>query len=180
MIQYYQCDECGYWGGSPQDLEGASCQCPNCKGKYRLTPLDACLRKGGSNTKRGSETSLGFKGVTVIFKADFMGLAVIFCKELVIEHRKYAQYSRATWLRFKEPRKRKYLVAVKGYDQQLAVFDGKVEYSNMDVVKEDGQVTVSRSKHSSFAPGWDLELQKLIEKHGVLYAQDDHGRDVTP
>lgn len=123
---------------------------------------------------------LEFKDVTVVCKGGFLGLSVVYCKELSIEFKAYAQYSRATGVRYKEPKQRKFRGTVLGYDQELAVFDGKVEYDNFspEKVSESGVVT-RQSKFSSCADEWDTELGNLIEQHKdrLLYSQDKSGKE---
>lgn len=122
----------------------------------------------------------GFKNVTVVFPTPGIGfgLTVLFCRELVIEHKKYAQYKRATWVTFKLPRKRKHRQVVLSCDQLLAVFDGKgIEYSDFKPAKKVEGGTVAEGKYSACDPGWADELEALVERYRlrVLYFQDKKG-----
>ena len=127
--------------------------------------------------RREAETH-GFKDATVVFKSSMgFGLTVLHCRELVIEHRPYAQYKRGTWVTFKLPRKRKHRQAVLGHDQVLAVFDGKgIEYSNFKPADACGS---SEGKYASCDPGWNDELEALVEKYRLrlLYSQDERGAE---
>lgn len=122
-----------------------------------------------------------FRNVTLVFKGqDFaFGLTCLPCKTVSIEHKPYAQYKRATWITFRQPRQRKDRRTVLYYDQHLAVVAGDVGFDNFGPPRKDSTPGVeSRAgKYSACDPGWDDELDALADRHDVrvAYRQDKAG-----
>ena len=120
-----------------------------------------------------------FENVTLVFKGqDFaFGLTCLYCKRVEVEHKSYAQYPRATWITYRQPRQRKDRRMVLFYDQHLAVVEGQATFDNFGPVKGTGDVTSREGKYSAGDSAWDKELDALADSHGdrVLYRQTRKG-----
>ena len=106
--------------------------------------------------------------VTVYAKG-FLGYTRHEAKDLVVERKKYAQYSSAVSFQMRKTRERKYRGAVQTYHPTLVVLDGWGHFDpskdTFEVTKSTTEMTVSVGRYSSCAPEWDIEFAAKLDAY---------------
>jgi hypothetical protein len=122
-----------------------------------------------------------FTNVTIFIMSTIYGVSSVFCKTLRVEHAPYAQYKKATSLRWRAPRQRKDRGVVLSYDQTMAIVEGKVDkFDNFGPAKSDGSCATSEGKFSACSGNWNNALFSHAERAGkVVYAQNKQGEQVA-
>lgn len=127
------------------------------------------------NDLADEEDGTEYSNVTLYINSDIYGVATIFCKSLIVEHREYAQYSSATYLTFKRPRSRNYRMHILGYDQAMFIVEGKAPVFENFSRPEPGKM-MSAGRYASCDPRWASDMARHAAASGkVLYAQSKDG-----
>lgn len=115
------------------------------------------------------------------------GIKRVECRTLRVRLVKFAQYASAVEVYFIEKGKRTPRGTKEGHDPRIVVLAGWGHFeppSALDRMPDDGSGTVcERSRFTSFAPEWVLEMDRLIDAHLAKHPQalvaDYRGRDCT-
>lgn len=140
------------------------------------------MKNANENTKAEIAETREYQNVTIFIVSEFFGVKSVFCKVLSVCYKKYAQYPRATYLRFRKSRQRRDRGTVLFYDQTMVIVEGKAaNFDNFALVREtlDG-VQVSEGRHTACSPEWADDLKAHAASAGrVLFAQNKKGEEIS-
>ena len=115
--------------------------------------------------------------VTVYYQSEnFGGFGIRAVECFLLEHgtRKYAQYANAPYVTFIPKGKRKARQILLTYQPYLVIVEGwghpSVEL--FEKVSENSEVSVSKSRYSSFSPEWANDNDQLIKENNLKIVAD--------
>lgn len=115
-----------------------------------------------------------YKNVTLYINGSVFGITTIHCRSLTVTHRPYAQYDRATELRWKAPRQRVERGTVLAYNQAMVIVDGLTAAKFDNFEPSDGMS--ARGLFSACDSRWNGAMIEHARSAGtIVYSQDSDG-----